>query len=111
MSPLDPSPLRHIPSLIRCFFRARSMLVFLHMLLEPLLALGHELSQLGFLLRGKNLVCLGGNPGMLNLELCAKLRSLGCNGLRFGFIKSATLDELHHLLAALHLLFKKRLHR
>src|SRR5271156_1772917 len=81
------------------------------MLLEPLLPLGNELSQLGFLLRGKNLVRLRGYAGVLHFKLRVNLSSLigNCRGL--GLIEAAALDELHHLLMALHFLLEQRLQR
>jgi hypothetical protein len=91
--------------------RVRSLLTFLHVLLEPRLPLGYELSQLRLLVRGKNLVSLGGDARVLHFKLSMNLRSLSCNCLRLGLIKRAALDELHHLLMSLHFLLEQRFHR
>src|SRR5580658_5749890 len=107
-NPLGPSPFPdQMRLLIGCLFRVGSLL--LHMLLEPLLALGNELSQLGFLLRRENLVRLRGYAGVLHFKLRVNLSSLSrdCGGLRL--IESAALDELHHLLMALYFLLEQRL--
>ena len=100
-----------VQSLVRCFFRVCSLLVFLHVMLESLLPLGYELSQLGFLIRSKNLIRLRSDASVLHLKLRVYLRPLSCNCLRFGLIKVAALDELHHLLTALHFLLEQRLQR
>ena len=61
----------------------RSLLTFLHVLLEPRLPLGYELGQLRLLVRGKNLVSLGGDARVLHFKLRVNLRSLSrdCLGL------------------------------
>src|SRR5580692_3682962 len=48
---------------------------------------------------------------MLHFKLRVNLRPLVCNCRRLGFIEGAALDELHHLLMALHFLLEQRLRR
>ena len=92
--------------LVRCL----SLLVFLHVLLHPLLTLGHHLRQLGFLVGSQNLIRLRGYLRVQHFKLSVYLRFLTCNGLRLGLIKRAALNELHHLLMAISLLCEQGLH-
>src|SRR5208282_1489012 len=108
-TPSVPPPSPAVGLLTRRCFRVSSLI--LHSLLEPLFPLGNELSQLGFLIRGQNLVRLVSDARVLHFKLRMNLRSLGCNCLRLRLIKGATLDERHHLFMGLHFLLEQRFQR